>query len=143
MFWNSYPWKCINGVRVLKFLTYYHTSFNLHPVIFFPLLCVNFAFTSLQLDVKEFKFVTQRCGRQGHKKLESAEGMFCWLLKFTQIPRTVVFLWFFILFGSAKTYFPTRSVISDVKELRQILIYKVSSTGNICFPLVEQIWLVL
>ncbi|KAK7376863.1 hypothetical protein VNO80_02280 [Phaseolus coccineus] len=27
-----------------------------------------------KLDVKEFKFVTQRCGRQGHKKLESAEA---------------------------------------------------------------------
>lgn len=43
-------------------------------------MCANFASISLQLEVKEFEFVAQRSGYLGDKKLESVEGMFCWLL---------------------------------------------------------------
>ena len=45
-------------------------------------MCANFASSSLQLEVKEFEFVAQRSGYLGDKKLESVEGMFCWLLFF-------------------------------------------------------------
>ena len=51
-------------------------------------MCVNFSSSSLKLEVKEFEFVAQRSGYQGNKKLESVEGIFCWLLMFIQMLRT-------------------------------------------------------